>query len=118
MPTALHASGIVIEGTRVLIIEIHDASVWDFPGAAIEPCEDPRAAIVRAFRDLGVSVAVGDIVEATFHRRSTTRANLLLFYEAMRLEPSAPLPSTGDRKLRWANAEEIELSDFPPDDAL
>jgi ADP-ribose pyrophosphatase YjhB (NUDIX family) len=112
VPTVLHACGIVIERTRALVVD--EQGSWQFPGTVVDPLEDPRAAIVRALKEAGVTVAIGDVVEVTFHKRAATRATLLLFYEAMRIDASAPLPApTAGRTLRWANAEEVELSDFP-----
>lgn len=119
--STLIASGIVIEGTRALVVRregaVEHAGAWDFPGTVLENGEDPRAAVARAFKTAGVPAAVGDIVEVTFQRRGATRSVLLLFYEAMRLAAGAPLPASGPVALRWAEAEEMEPDDFPPDQA-
>jgi 8-oxo-dGTP diphosphatase len=39
------------------------AGLWEFPGGKVEPGEDERAAVAReCFEELGVHVAVGDLL--------------------------------------------------------
>jgi 8-oxo-dGTP diphosphatase len=118
--TVLVAAAIVIEQGRVLISQrkrgSHLEGAWEFPGGKVEPGEDPRDALVRELREeVGIEVAVGDIVEVTFHRYPG-KAVLLLFYAALRL-PDSPDPEPIDvADVRWAARDELEDELFPAAD--
>jgi len=120
--TVLVAAAIVIEQGRVLISQrkrgSHLEGAWEFPGGKVEPGEDPRDALVRELREeVGIEVAVGDIVEVTFHRYPG-KAVLLLFYAALRL-PDSPDPEPIDvANVRWAARDELEDELFPAADVL
>jgi 8-oxo-dGTP diphosphatase len=118
--TVLVAAAILVERGRVLITQrkrgSHLEGAWEFPGGKVEPGEDPRDALVRELREeVGVEVAVGDIVEATFHRYPG-KAVLLLFYAALRL-PGSPDPEPLDvADVRWAAQGDLEDELFPAAD--
>src|SRR5205823_1606986 len=72
MRTVIVAAGIVIENGRVLLTQrkagAHLAGMWEFPGGKVEAGEDPRAALARELEEeLGIAVAIGDVVDVTFH---------------------------------------------------
>lgn len=120
--TVLVAAAVVVEGARVLLSQrkagAHLAGRWEFPGGKVEPGEDPRDALRRELREeLGLSVAVGEIVEATFHRyEDAGRAVLLLFFEAARL-PGSPDPVALDvAAFQWSGPEGLDPARFPPAD--
>jgi 8-oxo-dGTP diphosphatase len=114
------AAGVVIEHGRVLLTQrkagTHLAGAWEFPGGKVEPGEDPKDALVRELaEELGIDVTVHEVLDVTFHRYAE-RAVLLLFYRARR-RPHSPEPRVLDcAGFRWARADELEPSAFPPAD--
>ena len=119
-PLVLVSAAVIVVAGRVLLTQrksgTHLAGAWEFPGGKVEPDEDPRDALVRELaEEIGVTSAVGDIVEATFHRYPTKNV-LLLFYET-RLAPGSPEPRAIDvAAVRWAEASELHDALFPPAD--
>jgi 8-oxo-dGTP diphosphatase len=120
--TVLVAAAVVIESGRVLLTQrkagAHLAGLWEFPGGKVEEGEDPRAALVRELEEeLGIRVAVGDVVDVAFHRyEDADKAVLLLFFEASRAIGS-PLPRVLDvAAFEWATADALGGERFPPAD--
>ena len=120
--TVIVAAGCLFESDRVLLTQrkagAHLAGMWEFPGGKVEPGEDPRAALARELREeIDVDADVGNILDVTFHRYDDAeKAVLLLFYEVQR-RPGSPEPRAVDvAALRWASADEIDPSTFPPAD--
>jgi 8-oxo-dGTP diphosphatase len=119
-PTVLVAAAIVIERGRVLLTQrksgTHLAGAWEFPGGKVEPGEDPRDALARELREeIAVDVAVGELVEVTFHRYPT-KSVLLLFYIAARAEGSPEPVAVDVAAVRWAGVDELKDELFPPAD--
>lgn len=119
-PTVLVAAAVMIERGRVLLTQrksgTHLAGAWEFPGGKVEADEDPRDALRRELlEEIGVEVAVGEIVEATFHRYGE-KSVLLLFFEASRGEGSPEPRALDVADVRWAAPAELRDEDFPPAD--
>jgi 8-oxo-dGTP diphosphatase len=120
--TVLVAAAIVVENGRVLLTQrkagTHLAGAWEFPGGKVEPGEDPRATVRRELREeLGIEVAVGEIVDVTFHRYAEAeKAVLLLFFEAER-EASSPEPTAIEvAAVKWGSQRDLDSALFPPAD--
>lgn len=121
-PTVLVAAAIVVEGDRVLVTQrksgTHLAGAWEFPGGKVAPGEDPRDGVKRELaEELGIDVAVGEIVDVTFHRyEDAQKSVLLLFFEATRV-PGSPDPRAIDvAAFTWAACEDLDPSRYPPAD--
>jgi 8-oxo-dGTP diphosphatase len=121
-PTVLVAAAIVVEGDRVLVTQrksgTHLAGAWEFPGGKVAPGEDPRDGVKRELaEELGIDVAVGEIVDVTFHRyEDAQKSVLLLFFEATRV-PGSPDPRAIDvAAFAWAACEDLDPSRYPPAD--
>jgi 8-oxo-dGTP diphosphatase len=118
--TIVVSAAVLIEDGRVLLTRrkagTHLAGAWEFPGGKVEPGEDPRDGLARELREeLGIEATAREILEVTFHRYAE-RAVLLLFYRARRAA-SSPEPQVLDTAgFRWARAEELDASEFPPAD--
>ncbi|HWL88338.1 MAG TPA: (deoxy)nucleoside triphosphate pyrophosphohydrolase [Polyangiaceae bacterium] len=128
MQTVIVAAAILIEDTstegdpHVLLTQRkaggHLAGAWEFPGGKVEPGEDPKRALVRELKEeVGISARVGEILDVTFHRYDDAgKAVLLLFYEVARTADSPPPEVIDVAALRWAAADELHESEFPPAD--
>ncbi|MFO0675352.1 MAG: (deoxy)nucleoside triphosphate pyrophosphohydrolase [Polyangiaceae bacterium] len=122
MRTVLVAAGIVVESGKVLLSRrrsgTHLAGAWEFPGGKVEPGEDPRDALARELREeLGIDAVAGSIVEATFHTYADAeKAVLLLFYEATRTATSQAPRALEVAEVKWATADELDPTEFPPAD--
>lgn len=120
MSTLLVAAAVVIRDGTVLVDRrkpgTHLEGAWEFPGGKVEAGEAPEDALRRELREeLGVEVAVGDILDVTFHRYGD-KAVLLLFYEATLL-PGSPEPRAIDvAEVRWAGLDWLRDDAFPPAD--
>jgi 8-oxo-dGTP diphosphatase len=120
--TIVVSAGVIIEGGRVLLTQrkagAHLEGAWEFPGGKVHDGEDPRQALRRELREeLGLDVAVGEIVEVTFHRYEEEKKSvLLLFFEAARLAGSPEPRALDVAAFEWAAAEGLEPARFPPAD--
>jgi 8-oxo-dGTP diphosphatase len=118
--SVLVAAAVIIEDGRVLLTQrkrgTHLAGAWEFPGGKVERDEDPREALVREIREeIGVEIAVGEPVEITFHRYPE-KSVLLLFFEARRLDRSKAPEALDVAAIRWARADDLDDTAFPPAD--
>jgi 8-oxo-dGTP diphosphatase len=122
MDTVLVSAAIVLEGGRVLLTQRkaggHLAGKWEFPGGKVENGEDPRHALARELEEeLGIAVAVGEIVDVTFHRyEEADKAVLLLFFAATRTAASPPPRAIDVAAFEWAGSEALAPERFPPAD--
>lgn len=119
-PTLLVCAAILIENNRVLITQrkrgTHLEGAWEFPGGKVEASEDPREALSRELlEEVGVEIAVGDVVEVTFHRYAE-KTVLLLFFRAERKVGSAAPQALDVADVKWAAREDLRDELFPPAD--
>jgi 8-oxo-dGTP diphosphatase len=122
VPTVVVAAGVLVEGGRVLLTRrkagTHLEGAWEFPGGKVHSGEDPRDALRRElWEELGIHVAVGEVVEVTFHRyEEAHKSVLLLFFEAARLADSPEPRAIDVAAFEWAEADALDSTRFPPAD--
>lgn len=93
----------------------HLEGLWEFPGGAVEPGEEPAAALERELEEeLGVAASAGDPITFAWHR-DDHRDVLLLFFQA-RIESGAPHGREG-QEIRWVTSGELGDLPTPPADA-
>jgi 8-oxo-dGTP diphosphatase len=114
------SAAVLLEQGKVLLTQrkagTHLAGAWEFPGGKVEPGEDPRHALVRELNEeLGIETSVEAIIDVTFHRYAET-AVLLLFYLVVRRRDSPDPRALDTAGFRWARADELDESAFPPAD--
>ncbi|MFO0611046.1 MAG: NUDIX domain-containing protein [Polyangiaceae bacterium] len=113
------AAAVLIERGRVLLTQrkagAHLGGAWEFPGgkgrAGRRPAPPSRASSSRR----SASKPIGAPLEITFHAYPEKDV-LLLFYEAHR-SPGGPEPTAKDvAAWKWAGADDLDPSAFPPAD--
>jgi len=117
--TVLGAAAVVRREGRVLLTQrlpgVHLGGRWEFPGGKVEDGEDPRDAVRRECREeCGIDLAVGEILDVTFHAYPE-KSVLLLFYECRLV--SGEVRHLGVADHVWVRPEEISDYDLPPADA-
>lgn len=116
----LVVAGILFDGDRVLIsqrkLDSHLGGMWEFPGGKIEPGESPREALIRELKEeVGIDVEVHEPIEVTFHAYPTRELFLLFFRVTLRAGSPAPTPIYVEA-IKFARADELDDSVFPPAD--
>ncbi len=114
----LVTAGVLIRNGRVLVARrkagSHLAGFWEFPGGKLEPGESPEECLARELREeLGVSVRVGRILEAIYHRYPE-KSVLLLFY-ACELTDGEPR-ALDVAEVAWVRKAELLDLDWVPAD--
>jgi len=91
--------------------------LWEFPGGKVEPGESRESALVRECREeLGVTLAVGDVLNDVVHEYSDITIRLIVF-NATISEGKPRLLEHND--IRWIKKEEIPQYVFcPADEAI
>lgn len=112
------AAAVILDQGRVLLTQrpggTHLAGAWEFPGGKLEPGEAPEDALVREIREeLGVAIAVEDILDVTFWRYPAKDV-LLLFYRARITEGA--VQHLGVAAHVWAPPAALDGYEFPPAD--
>lgn len=113
------AAGLVFRAGQLLIAQrpagAHLAGLWEFPGGKREPEESFEACLRRELREeLGVEVAVGELVEAIEHSYPGRIVRLRFF--RCRLIGGEPRP-LGCAAIAWVTPGELAGYDFPAADA-
>ena len=111
-------AGVLIEDGRVLAARRgpgrSQAGLWEFPGGKVEPRESDTDALIRELREeLGVIVAVEELLGSSLHRYPTQQ--ILLVALRCRLCSGVPQP-TEHTALRWLSAEELHEVIWAPAD--
>lgn len=113
------SAGLVFRDGKLLITQRrpgdHLAGLWEFPGGKRNPGENFAACLVRELQEeLGVTVAVGDLLEDLVHAYAE-RTVRLRFY-ACRLLEGEPQP-LGCHALAWVTPQTLADYAFPAADA-
>ena len=82
LPTKRMGAGAVIRDTdgRVLIVKPTYKATWELPGGAVEDDESPKGACIRELREeLGISIAVGDMLCVDYNSSTPDYVESLMF---------------------------------------
>ncbi len=119
MPIVDVAAALVFHGGKLLITQRHpDAhlgGLWEFPGGKREPNETFQECLKRELlEELGIEIAVGDLVESLTHAYPEKTVHLKFFRcHWLRREPQ-PLDCSA---FKWVAPAELKDHRFPPADA-
>ena len=113
------AAGLVFRDRKLLITQRptrgHLGGLWEFPGGKREPNESFEQCLTRELREeLGIEVAVGDLVQSVTHRYPEKTVHLR-FYRCRWIEHE-PQP-LGCPALKWVGPHELAQYSFPAADA-
>ena len=113
------AAGLIFRDGKLLITQryagAHLGGLWEFPGGKRESCESFPACLKRELtEELGIEVAIGELVERISHQYPEKRV-VLEFYRCQWLcnEPQA----LGCPAFRWVTRAELGAYAFPEADA-
>jgi len=112
-------AGLVFRAGKLLITQrpagTHLGGLWEFPGGKLETGETFEAALVRELdEELGIDVAVGELVEAITHDYPEKSVHLKFF----RCEWLAREPHPHEvAAIAWVTRDELEDYEFPAADA-
>lgn len=113
------AAGLVFHDGKLLITQRraadHLGGLWEFPGGKLEPAETFESCLVRELREeLGIEVAVGQLLEEIIHRYPEKTVRLQFFRCALISGEPRPLHCAA---LAWVTRESLRRYDFPAADA-
>ena len=113
------AAALLFRDGKLLITQRHaDAhlgGLWEFPGGKREPAETFEACLTRELREeLGIEVAVGELVESLTHAYPDKTVHLRFFRCRWLAHEPQPL---GCPAFKWVRAAELKDYAFPAADA-
>jgi mutator protein MutT len=113
------AAALVFRGGKLLITqryaEAHLGGLWEFPGGKREPDESFEECLSRELREeLGIEVAVGELVESITHNYPDKEVHLKFF--RCRWLQNEPQP-LGCPAFKWVAPVELAAFEFPAADA-
>ena len=113
------SAGLVFRSGQLLITQRHAnahlGGLWEFPGGKVEPGETFEIALVRELREeLGIEVAVGELLETIEHDYPEKRVRLKFFRCQWSAHEPQPL---GCPAFAWITREELSRYEFPAADA-
>lgn len=115
---AVVAAALVDEHSRVLIAKRPEgktyADYWEFPGGKIESGETPEAALCREMQEeLGIVIALDDLVPLTFVSHAYTEKHILLLMYIIR-EWQGDVKMLEHQAIAWVQPDEILTYHFLP----
>ncbi len=113
------AAGLVFRDAKLLITQRHPAAhlggLWEFPGGKREPGETFEQCLERELREeLGIEVAVGELVESLTHAYPEKTVHLRFFRCRWTRHEPRPL---GCPAFQWVTALQLADFKFPAADA-
>lgn len=119
MKTVDVAAGLVFRSAKLLITrrqaDAHLGGLWEFPGGKREPGESFEVCLARELREeLGIEVAVGELVESLVHAYPEKTVSLKFFRCQWQQHEPQPL---GCSAFKWVTTSELNDYPFPAADA-
>jgi len=119
LPSIEVSAGLVFRDGKLLITQRHAGAhlggLWEFPGGKREPGESFEDCLVRELREeLGIEVAVGELIETIQHDYPEKRVLLKFFRCDWRANEPQPI---GCPAFAWVTREELSRYQFPAADS-
>ncbi len=113
------SAGLIFRSGKLLITQRHADShlggLWEFPGGKREPGETSEQCLARELREeLGVEVAVGELIEELTHDYAEKSVRLKFFM--CRLVAGEPQP-LDCAAVKWVTRDDLAAHEFPAADA-